>query len=87
MAENNKLSASSDYPPSDGSNELNASASLSNNDNSISGGVRESLELGTSSTTATINAAASAAPEMKNVQDLTRYVMFKPLCDSSCFMN
>ncbi len=69
MADTNKLSASSDFPLSDGSNDLNASASLSNNESS---GPRESLE---GSATTTMNAAGSTVtPEMKNVQDLTRYV-------------
>ena len=70
MAENNKLSASSDYPPSDVSTELNASNSLSNNDSST--GPRESLEGSTAM--ANSNSTATAPPEMKNVQDLTRYV-------------
>lgn len=67
MAESNKLSASSDYPVSDVSTEMNASASLSNNDSS---GARESLE----GSTAAANPTTAAVPEMKNVQDLTRYV-------------
>ncbi|KAK4009330.1 hypothetical protein OUZ56_018447 [Daphnia magna] len=66
MAENNKLSASSEYQ-SDVSTELNVSASLSNNESSGSN-VRDSV---TSITTAN---AQSSTPDLKNVQDLTRYV-------------
>jgi hypothetical protein len=66
MADNNKLSASSEYP-SDVSTELNVSASLSNNESSGSN-VRDSV---TSITTAN---PQSSTPDLKNVQDLTRYV-------------
>ncbi len=62
MAENNKLSASSDYPLSDVSTEMNVSASLSNNDST-----------GNASTVTAAN-PPSSTPDLKNVQDLTRYV-------------
>lgn len=71
MAENNKLSASSEYQ-SDVSTELNVSASLSNNESSGSN-VRDSV---TSITTAN---AQSSTPDLKNVQDLTRYVSWRYL--------
>ena len=71
MADNNKLSASSEYP-SDVSTELNVSASLSNNESSGSN-VRDSV---TSITTAN---PQSSTPDLKNVQDLTRYVKYAKL--------
>lgn len=65
MADSNKLNASSEYQLSDVSTEMNTSASLSNNESSGTG--RDSL---------TINSAnqPSSTPDLKNVQDLTRYV-------------
>ena len=63
MAENNKLSASSDYPLSDLSTEMNVSASLSNNDSTGN------------ATTVTAANPPSNTPDLKNVQDLTRYVI------------
>nr|CAH0098170.1 unnamed protein product [Daphnia galeata] len=65
MADNNKLSASSEYP-SDVSTELNVSASLSNNESSGSN-VQDSV-------TSIATANPQSTPDLKNVQDLTRYV-------------
>lgn len=68
MADNNKLSASSEYPLSDVSTDMNVSASLSNNEST--GNARDSL-------TSIAANPPSNTPDLKNVQDLTRYVSLK----------
>lgn len=78
MADNNKLSASSEYP-SDVSTELNVSASLSNNESSGSN-VQDSV-------TSIATANPQSTPDLKNVQDLTRYVKKITLPLKSNFWN
>lgn len=63
MGDVNKLSTSSEFPISDVSTDLNASSS--NN---------ESSSTGQDSTTALAANPTPNPPELKNVQDLTRYV-------------
>lgn len=65
MADSNKLNASSDYQLSDVSSEMNVSSSVSNNESSGTG--RDSLNINSAN-------PPTNTPDLKNVQDLTRYV-------------